>query len=44
VKLDYINAEHAVQLKGRIASEINTCDELVLTELVSENVSHSPDS
>eukprot|EP00750_Incisomonas_marina_P027149 INCI6145.6.p1 GENE.INCI6145.6~~INCI6145.6.p1 ORF type:complete len:1373 (-),score=295.98 INCI6145.6:1679-5797(-) len=38
VTLDYIDAENAVQLKGRVASEVNTCDELILTELVFENV------
>ena len=37
VTLDYIDAENAVQLKGRVASEVNTCDELILTELVFEN-------
>ncbi len=38
VKLEYIDAQNAVQLKGRVASEVNTCDELILTELVFENV------
>ena len=36
--LSYIDALHNVQLKGRVACEINTCDELILTELIFENV------
>ena len=36
--LGYIDAHNTVQLKGRVASEINTSDELILTELVFENV------
>ena len=39
VRLKYIDEHHAVQLKGRVASEVNTCDELILTELIFENVS-----
>ena len=27
-----------MQLKGRVACEINTCDELIATEMVFENV------
>lgn len=30
-------ARSQVQLKGRVACEINTCDALVLTEMVFEN-------
>lgn len=29
---------NTVQLKGRVACEINTCDELIATEMVFENV------
>jgi hypothetical protein len=36
--LGYINGEKVVQLKGRVACEVNTCDELLLTEIVFENV------
>ena len=36
--LRYIDADSAVQLKGRVACEVTTCDELVATELVFENV------
>ena len=37
-QLKYIDAEHTVQLKGQVACEINSADELVLTELVLNNV------
>jgi len=38
-ELGYIDPiNHTVLLKGRIACEINTADELVLTELILENV------
>lgn len=30
-----------MQLKGRVACEINTCDELIATEMVFENVLES---
>lgn len=37
--LGYIDSTtQAVQLKGRVACEVNTCDELLLTETVFENV------
>ena len=36
--LEYTSDADVVQLKGRVACEVNTCDELVLTELVFENV------
>ena len=32
-----------MQLKGRVACEINTCDELIATEMVFENVLESLD-
>ncbi|KAF0427022.1 antiviral helicase [Gigaspora margarita] len=37
-KLKYINQEGTIELKGRVACEINSADELVLTELIFENV------
>lgn len=37
-KLSYIDMDHTVQLKGRVACEVNTANELVLTELIFENV------
>ena len=37
--LEYTSVEDSVvQLKGRVACEVNTCDELLLTELIFENV------
>ena len=36
--LGYITPDRTVQIKGRVACEINTCDELILTELIFENV------
>lgn len=36
--LSYIDADRAIQLKGRVACEINTCDSLIVTELIFENV------
>jgi antiviral helicase SKI2 len=35
--LGYIAPDRTVQLKGRVAAEINTCDSLVVTELIFEN-------
>lgn len=35
--LGYVESS-TVQLKGRVACEINTCDELIATEMVFENV------
>ena len=38
-QLEYTSSQDAVvQLKGRVACEVNTCDALILTELVFENV------
>ncbi|KAI8878004.1 antiviral helicase [Backusella circina FSU 941] len=37
-RLQYIDDQGSVQLKGRVACEINTADELLLTELVLDNV------
>lgn len=38
-RLSYIDADKAVQLKGRVARELNTVnDELIATELIFENV------
>ncbi|KAJ3078111.1 hypothetical protein HK102_004726, partial [Quaeritorhiza haematococci] len=36
--LKYIDENSTVQLKGRVACEINTADELILTELILDNV------
>ncbi len=32
------SAERRIQLKGRVACEVNTCDSLIVTELIFENV------
>uniref|UniRef100_K3WVU5 Helicase SKI2W n=1 Tax=Globisporangium ultimum (strain ATCC 200006 / CBS 805.95 / DAOM BR144) TaxID=431595 RepID=K3WVU5_GLOUD len=37
-RLDYISDDGVVQVKGRVACEINTCEEIVLTEMIFENV------
>ncbi|CAM9732466.1 unnamed protein product [Phaeothamnion confervicola] len=37
-QLGYVDAANTVQLKGRVACEFNTCDELLATEMVLENV------
>ncbi|GJQ12604.1 hypothetical protein GpartN1_g4395.t1 [Galdieria partita] len=37
-KLEFVNEENVVQLKGRAACEINTCDSLLVTQVVFENV------
>lgn len=34
--------EEVVELKGRVACEINTCDELLLTEMIFENIFDDP--
>ena len=36
--LGFIDPSHRVQLKGKVACEIHSADELVLTELILENV------
>lgn len=36
--MGYVDHDKVVQLKGRVACEVNTCEELLLTELVFENV------
>eukprot|EP00026_Physarum_polycephalum_P000457 Phypoly_transcript_00458.p1 GENE.Phypoly_transcript_00458~~Phypoly_transcript_00458.p1 ORF type:complete len:1246 (+),score=257.19 Phypoly_transcript_00458:76-3813(+) len=36
-EMNYIDADRTVQLKGRVARELNTCDELLATELIFEN-------
>jgi len=38
VGLDLDASATVVQLKGRVACEVNTCEELILTELIFENV------
>jgi antiviral helicase SKI2 len=42
--LDYIDEHSAVQLKGRVACEINTTDELLTTELLFNNAFSSLES
>ncbi|KAG0168825.1 hypothetical protein DFQ28_000374 [Apophysomyces sp. BC1034] len=37
-QMQYIDEQGTVQLKGRVACEINSADELLLTELVLDNV------
>lgn len=37
-KMNYIDEQGTVQVKGRVACEINSADELLLTELVLDNV------
>lgn len=38
-RLHYVDGtDRTVQLKGRVACEINTCDSLIVTELIFENV------
>lgn len=36
-EMGYLDASHTVQIKGRVACEINTVDPLLLTELLFEN-------
>jgi antiviral helicase SKI2 len=36
-KLQYINDQRIVQLKGRIACEINTCESLIIVEMLMHN-------
>eukprot|EP01135_Chromosphaera_perkinsii_P005879 Nk52_evm12s370 gene=Nk52_evmTU12s370 len=36
--LNYIGQDLTTQLKGRVACEVSTCDELIVTELIFENV------
>ncbi|GJD06212.1 ATP-dependent RNA helicase SKI2 [Galdieria sulphuraria] len=37
-KLEFVNEENIVQLKGRAACEINSCDSLLVVQVVFENV------
>lgn len=36
--IGFIGQDSTVQLKGRVACEINTADEIILTELILDNV------
>jgi antiviral helicase SKI2 len=36
--LKYIDRDKTVQVKGRVACELNSCEELVVTEMIFENV------
>jgi antiviral helicase SKI2 len=38
IKLGYVDENETVCVKGRVACEVNTCDELIATELVFEGV------
>jgi len=35
--LKYLDKDRTVQLKGRVACEVNSCDELIVTEMIFEN-------
>ncbi|CAM9547544.1 unnamed protein product [Discosporangium mesarthrocarpum] len=37
-RLGHCNSDGVIQLKGRVACEVNTCDELVVTELIFNGV------
>jgi len=37
-RLDFVDRTNVVQVKGRFACEISSCDELLLTEIVFQNV------
>lgn len=36
--LDYVDKDDAVLLKGRVACEMNTCDELLASEMLFGNI------
>lgn len=36
--LEFVEETNTVKLKGRVACELNTCDELIVTELIFENI------
>lgn len=35
-KLEYIDSSRVILIKGRVAREINSCDELIATEMIFE--------
>jgi antiviral helicase SKI2 len=37
-KLEYIDSANVILIKGRVAREINSCDELIATEMIFEGV------
>ncbi len=37
---EYIDSTGAVRFKGRVACEINTCDAMLLSEIIFDNVLH----
>lgn len=37
-KLEYIDSSRVILIKGRVAREINSCDELIATEMIFEGV------
>jgi antiviral helicase SKI2 len=38
LRLGYIEESETIQVKGRVACEVNTCDELLITEMVFEGL------
>jgi len=40
-RLGYIDSTAAVTLKGRVASEVNTCDALLLAEIIFDRILHA---
>ena len=36
--LNYVDEDDTVKVKGRVACECNTCEELIVTEMVFEGV------
>ncbi len=43
-KLEYIDSANVILIKGRVAREINSCDELIATEMIFEGVLSDLDS
>lgn len=42
-RLEFIDKNEIVQLKGKVACEISACDELLLTELIFRNIFNDMD-
>ena len=42
-KLEYIDSSRVILIKGRVAREINSCDELIATEMIFEGILTSLD-
>jgi ATP-dependent RNA helicase DOB1 len=43
-RLGHVDAQHVVQVKGRVACEVNTADELLVTELIFNGVFNALDA